>query len=115
MGVFLTRCQVMDINFHGVLYSIQACAKQMIKHKKTGCLVPVASMSARVANRGFCCAPYNASKAAVVSLVQTSAAELAQYGIRVNAVLPGNCLTPVCVSGWLHGPRLHASLMFRAR
>lgn len=87
----------MEVNFNGVLWSIQVCAKQMIKYKTSGCLVPVASMSAKVANRNLYCAPYNASKAAVVSLVQTAAAELAEHGIRVNAVLPGNCLPPVCL------------------
>ena len=88
----------MNINFSGVLWSIKACATQMIKYNKKGCLVPVASMSAKVANRNLHCAPYNASKAAVVSLCQTAAAELAVHGIRVNAINPGNCLTPVSPS-----------------
>jgi 3-oxoacyl-[acyl-carrier protein] reductase len=40
-------------------------------------------------------AHYNASKGGVVMLTKTMALELAQFGIRVNAVAPGYLQTPM--------------------
>ena len=40
-------------------------------------------------------AHYSASKAGVVSLTKSTAKELATYGIRCNAVLPGPTTTPM--------------------
>src|SRR5690606_30740231 len=39
-------------------------------------------------------APYGAAKAGVISISQTTAAEYALDGIRVNAICPGMILTP---------------------
>ncbi|KAL1441690.1 hypothetical protein MTO96_008410 [Rhipicephalus appendiculatus] len=56
-------------------------------------IVNVASISAK--GGGFCCSAYAASKAGVVALTKSAAQELANHGIRCNAVLPGWTDTPM--------------------
>ncbi|KAI5360818.1 Putative short-chain dehydrogenase/reductase SDR, NAD(P)-binding domain superfamily [Septoria linicola] len=104
--------RVMDINFKGVFYSAQACGRQMIKYKTPGSIVLIASMSARVANRGLFCSVYNASKAAVDQLSRSLAAEWSQViegkPIRVNSLCPGNIITPMVLKNFADEPHLKA-------
>jgi len=55
--------------------------------QKKGAIVCTASVAGIRANAGP--TPYSASKAGVISLVQTTANELYGTGVRVNAVCPG--------------------------
>ncbi|PHH81105.1 hypothetical protein CDD80_2090 [Ophiocordyceps camponoti-rufipedis] len=50
-------------------------------------------MSGTIANRGLSAPAYNASKAAVLQLCRSLAAEWGQYGIRVNTLSPGYIMT----------------------
>jgi NAD(P)-dependent dehydrogenase (short-subunit alcohol dehydrogenase family) len=66
------------------------CARRAIplmKAQKSGSIVNVSSMSARVGLPMRL--PYAVSKAAVLSLTQNLARELGPFNIRVNAILPG--------------------------
>ena len=85
---------VLDLNLKGVFLCAQAEAKVMIP-QKYGKIVNTASMSARVVNRPQGQASYNASKAGVVHLTKSLAAEWAPHGIRVNCISPGYTLTPL--------------------
>jgi NAD(P)-dependent dehydrogenase (short-subunit alcohol dehydrogenase family) len=58
-----------------------------------GSIINVASVAALLGVSTY--AAYSASKAAVVSLTQTAAAELAERGIRVNCICPGSIDTPM--------------------
>jgi len=77
---------VLDINAKAVFFASQAVLPHMIARKR-GCIVSLASMAAKVGSRTNL--PYNASKAAVVSMTKSLAVAHAADGIRVNCVCPG--------------------------
>ena len=81
--------RTLDINTTGAFLSAQAVARQMITQKTPGSIVLIASMSAYKVNYPQPQSAYNASKAALVSLKSSLAAEWAVYGIRVNTISPG--------------------------
>ncbi|KAJ3713156.1 3-oxoacyl-reductase [Lentinula raphanica] len=75
------------VNFYGVVYSAQVAARQFIKQKTGGKIINAASV---VSFRPFAMLPiYSATKAAVRSLTQSLAIELAAHKITVNAYAPG--------------------------
>jgi NAD(P)-dependent dehydrogenase (short-subunit alcohol dehydrogenase family) len=80
--------EVIAVNLNGLFYCSQAAAHEMIK-QGCGCIINIASMSGYIVNRPQPQASYNASKAAVIHLTRSLAAEWAPYHIRVNAIAPG--------------------------
>lgn len=76
---------VFDINYFGVIQVIQRLAKQMIRDKQ-GEIVTVLSVQACIAQPGNLA--YGGSKAALAHSTKIFAAELAPFGISVNAVAP---------------------------
>ena len=76
---------------HAFLFA-QAAGRQMVEQGTGGSFVSIASVSglSGAPNHG----PYGAAKAGLISLTKTLALELAEHGIRVNAVAPGAVLTP---------------------
>lgn len=86
---------VVDVNLHGVFACLQSAGRHMLA-AESGAIVNIASISARgSAGR----APYATTKAAVVGLTSTAAAEWAARGVRVNAVAPGYVDTGVFREG----------------
>src|SRR5437016_1233175 len=77
---------VMSVNAKAVFFGCQAVLPMMIAQKR-GSIVSVASMAGKVGNRNNL--PYNASKAAVISITRSLALAHAKDGIRVNCVCPG--------------------------
>ncbi|OHV31310.1 MULTISPECIES: SDR family NAD(P)-dependent oxidoreductase [Pseudofrankia] len=75
-------------NLSQVFYLFQTVGRQMIEQGTGGSIVALASVDGITA-AGYH-APYGAAKAGVISLAKTFADELGRYGIRVNAVAPGN-------------------------
>lgn len=82
--------KVMDVNVIGTLVMTQALLPQLTA-APTGAVVNIASIAAKVVTPGT--AAYSPSKAAVVSLTKLCAVELADRGIRVNAIAPGGVAT----------------------
>lgn len=79
--------RVFDINVSGTLFTLQAVAQHMISHGVRGKIINMASQAGR---RGEpLVAVYCASKAAVISLTQSTGLNLIQHGINVNAIAPG--------------------------
>lgn len=76
----------LDINIKGYFHCAQNAALKMMRNRK-GCIINVSSVSSVVAIPGQ--SVYSATKGAVNAMTATLAKELAQYGIRVNAVAPG--------------------------
>jgi NAD(P)-dependent dehydrogenase (short-subunit alcohol dehydrogenase family) len=79
------------INVRAPFLLTQAVARHLIERKATGSIVNITSCAAH-GGAPFVMA-YSASKAALVNLTKTNAAELAPVGIRVNAVNMGWCKT----------------------
>jgi NAD(P)-dependent dehydrogenase (short-subunit alcohol dehydrogenase family) len=77
---------IMDINAKAVFFATQAVLPTMIAQKR-GAIVSLASMAGKVGSKTNL--PYNASKAAVVSMTKSFALAHAADGIRVNCVCPG--------------------------
>jgi len=84
--------KVMDVNLKSIFFSTKEVIPYM-KKNKLGRIVIVSSITGnRVGNPGL--AHYSASKAGVNGFMRTAALELANYNITVNAVEPGNIMTP---------------------
>ena len=77
---------IMNVNAKAVFFATQAVLPVMIAQKR-GNIVSLASMAAKVGSKSNL--PYNASKAAVVSMTKSLALAHAADGIRVNCVCPG--------------------------
>jgi NAD(P)-dependent dehydrogenase (short-subunit alcohol dehydrogenase family) len=88
--------KTVDINLNGTFLCSQAAVKAMIRGGEGGRIINIATISAKTPVPHT--APYNASKAGILSLTQTLALEVAQYDITVNAVCPGNIDTELLVT-----------------
>jgi NAD(P)-dependent dehydrogenase (short-subunit alcohol dehydrogenase family) len=77
---------IMSINAKAVFFATQAVLPTMIAQKR-GAIVSLASMAGKIGSRTNL--PYNASKAAVISMTKSLALAHAADGIRVNCVCPG--------------------------
>jgi NAD(P)-dependent dehydrogenase (short-subunit alcohol dehydrogenase family) len=76
----------------GVFLGMKHAARVMIP-QKSGCILSLSS-TAGVAG-GLAGHAYTAAKHAVVGLTKSAASELGQHQVRVNAVAPGNIVTPM--------------------
>jgi NAD(P)-dependent dehydrogenase (short-subunit alcohol dehydrogenase family) len=78
--------QVLSINLIGTFLAAKYAALAMIERKR-GSIICTASVAGLRSGAGGM--PYSASKAGVISLVQTAANQLRGTGVRINAICPG--------------------------
>jgi NAD(P)-dependent dehydrogenase (short-subunit alcohol dehydrogenase family) len=78
--------EILRVNLIGPYLAIRHGGPIMVKQGK-GSIICTASVAGLRANAGG--HPYSASKAGVISLVQTAANSLSGTGVRVNAICPG--------------------------
>ena len=86
---------VIDCNLTGEYIMARAVGRVMIEKGIKGSIINMASMSGTIVNIPKWQASYNASKAGVIHLSRSLAAEWIGYGIRVNSLSPGYIATPM--------------------
>ncbi len=84
--------ELMAVNVRGSVFAVQACLPAM-RERNYGRIVLTSSITGSlVGQRGY--SHYGSSKAAMLGFMRCGALEVADAGITINAVLPGNIRTP---------------------
>lgn len=84
--------RVLGVNLKGVFNCTKAVLPKMIE-QKSGSIINISSIAGSVVGYSNL-VHYSASKAGMLGFTRAAALELAQYGIRVNAIAPGAVETP---------------------
>lgn len=84
-------------NLNGTYYCVRAALRHLAPGPDARHVVVVSSILARIAVPGY--TGYSASKAGLLGLVRSFAAELAPAGVQVNAICPGWVETDMARSG----------------
>ncbi len=79
--------QVLETNLDGFYNVVKPCVMPMIRRRKAGRIVTMASISGLMGNRGQ--VNYSAAKAGIIGATKALAVELAKRRITVNCVAPG--------------------------
>jgi len=77
---------ILKTNLSGTYYTLTSAIEFMDKNDKPKQLIAISSTMARKGSQG--CTAYCASKAGILGLVRALALEVAEKGIRVNAICP---------------------------
>jgi meso-butanediol dehydrogenase/(S,S)-butanediol dehydrogenase/diacetyl reductase len=83
---------IFAINVRGMARVTETVAPHM-RQQRYGKIVNISSIAGRLGSKTS--SPYSASKAAVISMTQTAAMDLAEFNINVNAICPGLLWTPM--------------------
>jgi 3-oxoacyl-[acyl-carrier protein] reductase len=92
-----TLRSIIDVNLVGVYWGVAAAARAMIPRRR-GSIINIASAGGDVPAPTI--SVYGLTKAAVMHLTKTAAAELGEHGIRANAIAPGFIDTPMVSPYW---------------
>lgn len=84
---------VLAVNLDGAFVCAQRAARRMVEAGSGGRIVNITSVHEHIPKPGA--APYCASKAGLGLLTKVMALELADHGILVNAIAPGEIATPM--------------------
>jgi NAD(P)-dependent dehydrogenase (short-subunit alcohol dehydrogenase family) len=100
--------QYMAIN-RATFFLTQAFSKSLVDRKIGGAIVNIGSMWARQAVKATPSSAYSMAKAGLHAMTQHLAMELADHGIRVNAVAPAVVETPI-YEGFIAKEQVHEAL-----
>ena len=78
---------IVKTNLYGSFYATQACGKRWIERKHSGSVMSIVTTYAEHGSAFL--VPSAVSKAGVIALMKSLAAEWGVYGIRLNAIAPG--------------------------
>ena len=98
--------EILSVNVKGTFWLTQAALPEL--KQRRGNVVNVASDAGVHGN--YYCSAYCASKGAVVLFTRAMALELASSGVRVNAIAPGDILTPLTEKQLADSPDREAAL-----
>ncbi len=101
--------RVVGVNLRGTYFCSQSVGKVMIRQKH-GKIINMASAAGHLVRAGIPNSVYAATKAAVIMLTKSLAAEWSPYNINVNAVAPGYFVTPLTASR-LDDPEFRQAVM----
>jgi NAD(P)-dependent dehydrogenase (short-subunit alcohol dehydrogenase family) len=85
--------QVLGVSLLGSMRGSQAAARQMVAQGGGGSIVNIASLAGITPGAGLM--SYRVAKAGVIHFTKCLALEVAEHGIRVNAVAPANIPTAI--------------------
>jgi NAD(P)-dependent dehydrogenase (short-subunit alcohol dehydrogenase family) len=99
------------VSLTGYFLCAQQAIRRMLKQGTGGSIVNISSIAGATAlGRGNF--PYSVAKGGVNQLTKELAVEYARQGIRVNAIMPAQILTPA-VKRWFEGPQFNPALQQR--
>lgn len=78
---------IVKTNLYGSFYATQACGRRWIERKHAGTVMAIVTTYAEHGSAFL--VPSAVSKAGVIALIKSLAAEWGVYGIRLNAIAPG--------------------------
>jgi NAD(P)-dependent dehydrogenase (short-subunit alcohol dehydrogenase family) len=85
--------QVIDTNLSGAFLCAQRAARRMVDRSEGGRIINITSVHEHIPRTGA--SAYCASKGGLGLLTKVMAMELAEHGITVNAIAPGEISTPM--------------------
>jgi NAD(P)-dependent dehydrogenase (short-subunit alcohol dehydrogenase family) len=85
--------RIFEVNLRGMWLTCKH-ALPLMREQRSGSIVNISSMAAR---SNYPYVGYKTTKIAVIGLTENLAGQNAQYGIRVNAILPGLMNTPMAI------------------
>jgi len=85
--------RMLAVNLNGVFYAVQETARTLADAGRRGAIVVTSSTNAFFPEQHT--VHYSTSKGAVVAFVRAAALDLAEFGIRINAISPGIIRTPL--------------------
>jgi NAD(P)-dependent dehydrogenase (short-subunit alcohol dehydrogenase family) len=97
---FADFLQVMSVNLLGVMVGTQQAARHMADNGG-GSIINLTSIGGLQAGRSVI--SYRASKAGMIQMTKSVAIDLAEYGVRVNCIAPGNIPTGLLASAMASG------------
>jgi NAD(P)-dependent dehydrogenase (short-subunit alcohol dehydrogenase family) len=92
--------KVIDVNLHGVFYTLRAATRQMVKQGEGGSLILTSSGTAiQGSPKGQA---YASTKGGMIAMMMSLSVEMARYKITSNAVIPGWVETAMTerIFGW---------------